>query len=127
MLGTGVASFGHIGGVHVQNEHDIGAYLKQVTDDEFPIYRAYPTNEEEIVIREFILQLKLGKVDLEYFKKKFNTDISKKFMNTLNELQDKEFLLYNEETIEMSRDGLLQVDMLLHEFFLKEHQNARYA
>ena len=24
MLGTGVASFGHIGGVHVQNEHDIG-------------------------------------------------------------------------------------------------------
>ena len=98
-----------------------------LTDDEFPIYRAYPTNEEEIVIREFILQLKLGKVDLEYFKKKFNTDISKKFMNTLNELQDKEFLLYNEETIEMSRDGLLQVDMLLHEFFLKEHQNARYA
>ena len=127
MLGTGVASFGHIGGVHVQNEHDIGAYLKQVTDDEFPIYRAYPTNEEEIVIREFILQLKLGKVDLEYFKKKFNTDISKKFMNTLNELQDKEFLSYNDETIEMSRDGLLQVDMLLHEFFLKEHQNARYA
>ena len=127
MLGTGVASFGHIGGVHVQNEHDIGAYLKQVTDDDFPIYRAYPTNEEEIVIREFILQLKLGKVDLEYFKKKFNTDISKKFMNTLNELQDKEFLSYNDETIEMSRDGLLQVDMLLHEFFLKEHQNARYA
>ena len=127
MLGTGVASFGHIGGVHVQNEHDIGAYLKQVTDDEFPIYRAYPTNEEEIVIREFILQLKLGKVDLEYFKKKFNTDISKKFMNTLNELQDKEFLSYNDETIEMSRDGLLQVDMLLHEFFLNEHQNARYA
>ena len=127
MLGTGVASFGHIGGVHVQNEHDIGAYLKQVTDDDFPIYRAYPTNEEEIVIREFILQLKLGKVDLEYFKKKFNTDISKKFMNTLNELQDKEFLSYNDETIEMSRDGLLQVDMLLHEFFLNEHQNARYA
>ena len=48
-------------------------------------------------------------------------------MNTLNELQDKEFLSYNDETIEMSRDGLLQVDMLLHEFFLKEHQNARYA
>ncbi len=48
-------------------------------------------------------------------------------MNTLNELQDKEFLSYNDETIEMSRDGLLQVDMLLHEFFLNEHQNARYA
>ena len=25
------------------------------------------------------------------------------------------------------REGLLQVDKILHEFFLKEHQHARYA
>ena len=74
MLGTGVASFGHIGGVHVQNEHDIGTYLKRVTDNEFPIYRAYPINDDETIIREFILQLKLGKVDLSYFKNKFDVD-----------------------------------------------------
>jgi oxygen-independent coproporphyrinogen-3 oxidase len=30
-------------------------------------------------------------------------------------------------TVRLNRDGLLQVDRLLHEFFLPEHQNARYA
>ena len=127
MLGTGVASFGHIGGVHVQNEHDIGTYLKRVTDNEFPIYRAYPINDDETIIREFILQLKLGKVDLSYFKNKFDVDLSSKFSSTLNQLRDRNFLTFDETTIEMTRDGLLQVDWLLHEFFLYEHQNARYA
>ena len=127
MLGTGVASFGHIGGVHVQNEHDIGTYLKRVTDNEFPIYRAYPINDDETIIREFILQLKLGKVDLSYFKNKFDVDLSSKFSSTLNQLRDRNFLTFDETTIEMTRDGLLQVDWLLHEFFLNEHQNARYA
>jgi oxygen-independent coproporphyrinogen III oxidase len=27
----------------------------------------------------------------------------------------------------LNREGLLQVDRLLHEFFLPEHRNARYA
>ena len=31
------------------------------------------------------------------------------------------------DTVSINRDGLLQVDRLLHEFFLPEHRNARYA
>jgi len=27
----------------------------------------------------------------------------------------------------LNREGLLQVDKLLHEFFLPQHRNARYA
>ena len=98
-----------------------------MTDNEFPIYRAYPINDDETIIREFILQLKLGKVDLSYFKNKFDVDLSSKFSFTLNQLRDRNFLTFDETTIEMTRDGLLQVDWLLHEFFLNEHQNARYA
>ena len=127
MLGTGVASFGHIGGVHVQNEHDIGTYLDRVTKNEFPIYRAYPINEDETLIREFILQLKIGVVDLDYFKNKFDEDISSRFSSTLEVLQNDNYLTYSSKEIKLSRDGLLQIDRLIHEFFLKEHQNARYA
>ncbi len=127
MLGTGVASFGHIGGVHVQNEHDIGTYLERVTNNEFPIYRAYPINDDETLIREFILQLKLGEVNLDYFKKKFNEDIARRFSNTLQLLKNDGYLTYSVNSIKLSRDGLLQIDRLIHEFFLAEHQNARYA
>jgi len=31
------------------------------------------------------------------------------------------------DQIALNREGLLQVDRLLHEFFLPEHPNARYA
>ena len=39
------------------------------------IRRALMTTEEERFIREFILQWKLGKVNREYFEKKFEVDL----------------------------------------------------
>ncbi|MCH2059700.1 MAG: coproporphyrinogen III oxidase family protein [Verrucomicrobiales bacterium] len=127
MIGAGVASFGHLGGVHVQNEHDIGAYLNRVTDSELPIYRAYGIDDEESLIREFILQLKIGRADMNYFNDKFNADVSALFSRPISQLQDEGFLKFDGSEIVMTRDGLLQVDRLLHEFFLNDHQNARYA
>ena len=127
MLGIGVASFGHIAGVHVQNEHDIGAYLNRVTDGNLPIHRAYPIDREEGLVREFILQLKLGSADMNYFKNKFDTDIAQLFSRPIEYLQNEGFLSFDGSRIILSREGLLQVDRLLHEFFLNEHQNARYA
>ena len=127
MIGAGVASFGHIGGVHVQNEHDIGAYLNRVTDGELPVYRAYAIDDEESLIREFILQLKIGRADMAYFRNKFETDVADLFSKPIEYLQNEGFLRFDGSQIVLSRDGLLQVDRLLHEFFLKDHQNARYA
>jgi oxygen-independent coproporphyrinogen-3 oxidase len=127
MIGAGVASFGHLGGVHVQNEHDIGAYLNRVTDSELPIYRAYGIDDEESLIREFILQLKIGRADMNYFNDKFNADVSALFSRPIAQLQEEGFLKFDGSEIVMTRDGLLQVDRLLHEFFLNDHQNARYA
>ena len=37
------------------------------------------------------------------------------------------FLTVEGDAIILNREGLLQVDRLLHEFFLPEHKNARYA
>ena len=31
------------------------------------------------------------------------------------------------DVIRLNREGLLQVDRLLHEFFLPQHRNVRYA
>jgi oxygen-independent coproporphyrinogen III oxidase len=42
-------------------------------------------------------------------------------------LQSQGYLQFDEQGVRLSRQGLLQVDRLLHSFFLPEHRNARYA
>jgi oxygen-independent coproporphyrinogen-3 oxidase len=45
----------------------------------------------------------------------------------LQALRDRGFGGVEGEAVALNREGLLQVDRLLHEFFLPEHKNARYA
>ena len=127
LLGLGVASFGHLGGTHVQNRHDFADYLEGVNSGTLPIYRALTPTAQERLIREFILQMKLGRVNFSYFNAKFGVDSAKEFAAPLKQLADWGFVKVEGDTVQLSRDGLLQVDRLLHEFFLPQHRNARYA
>jgi oxygen-independent coproporphyrinogen-3 oxidase len=38
-----------------------------------------------------------------------------------------DFAALDAEGVRLSREGLLQVDKLLHDFFLPQHRAARYA
>jgi oxygen-independent coproporphyrinogen III oxidase len=127
LIGLGVASFSHIGGTHFQNEHDWGPYLAQLEEGTLPIYRALTPSPDERMIREFILQMKLGHVSREYFQVKFGVDPRKRFSQGLLKLKEQGFLDFSNGSLQLNREGLLQVDKLLHEFFLPEHRNARYA
>ncbi|MFT5467474.1 MAG: oxygen-independent coproporphyrinogen-3 oxidase [Verrucomicrobiales bacterium] len=127
LLSAGVASFGHFGGVHYQNNHDIGPYMMALDKDELPIYRAYSTSAEEQLVREFILRLKLGHVTASYYIKKYGVDPRERFAKQLKFLVSEGFGELNGDDIWVNRQGLLVIDRLLQEFFLPKHQNARYA
>jgi oxygen-independent coproporphyrinogen III oxidase len=127
MIGLGVASFSHVGGTHFQNEKDFGSYIARLHQGTLPINRALTPTQEERMIRELILQMKLGHVHRAYFQGKFGVDIQQRFAGSLSELQDQGFLALDENNLRLNRDGLLQVDRLLHEFFLPQHRNARYT
>jgi coproporphyrinogen III oxidase-like Fe-S oxidoreductase len=127
LLALGVASFGHISGTHYQNHHDFEPYLNAVSADKLPVYRALTPTADERLIREFVLQLKLGSVGSEYFAKKFGIDPRERFAEPLQRICDWGFAKIDGDQIKINREGLLQVDRLLHEFFLPEHRNARYA
>jgi oxygen-independent coproporphyrinogen-3 oxidase len=127
LLSVGVASFGHIGGVHYQNEHDFEPYLGRVRKGEFPIWRGLTPTGQERMIREFILQLKLGHVSRSYFSKKFGIDPVTQFPEAVQRLKDWGFLSVEGDEIKLNREGLLQVDRLLYEFFLPQHRTNRYA
>ena len=127
LLSLGVASFGHIGGVHYQNHHDFDPYVEHLKSGELPIYRALTPSNDERLIREFILQLKLGSLKLSYFNEKFGVDSLARFTEPLERIRDWGYLNIEGDIVSVNRDGLLQVDRLLHEFFLPEHRNVRYA
>jgi len=78
------------------------------------------------LILEFILQLKLGHVSRAYFQKKFSVELTERFAVPLQRLKDWGFLGVEGDQILLNRDGLLQVDKLLWEFFKPEHR-GRYA
>ncbi len=127
MIGLGVASFSHIGGTHFQNLHDFDPYLARLNEGQLPIYRALTPNPEERMIREIVLQFKLGRLHAPYFLKKFGVDIRQRFAPALTPLESQGLLKIDGEWLRLSREGLLQVDRLVANFFLPEHRNTRYA
>jgi oxygen-independent coproporphyrinogen-3 oxidase len=54
-------------------------------------------------------------------------EIRDRFAEQLASLHNRGFLRFEDDGFSLSRDGLLQVDRLLHDFFLPEHRNARYV
>ena len=127
MIGLGVASFSHVGGTHFQNRHEFESYMAALAEDKLPIHRALTPTEEERMIRELILQMKLGRVRRPYFQQKFGVDVGERFSAPLAALRDRGFVAIERDDLKLSREGLLQVDKLLHEFFLPQHRGARYV
>jgi oxygen-independent coproporphyrinogen-3 oxidase len=125
LLSVGVASFGHIGGTHYQNNADFEPYVNAILDGNLPVFRALTPSNEERLIREFILQLKLGHTRCSYFDQKFGVNVKEKFAAPLKRIADWGFLKIDGDEIRLNRDGLLQVDRLLHEFFLPQHLTKR--
>ena len=128
LAGLGVASFGHVNGVHMQNLDSWGAYAEAVEAGRLPLNRAYRPTDEERLIRELVLQLKLGSIRPSYFREKYGVDVRDRFTDPLASLERDGYLDESSpETVRLSRGGLLRVDSLLPRFFLPAHTDIRYT
>jgi oxygen-independent coproporphyrinogen-3 oxidase len=127
MFGTGVASFGHVQGVHFQNVDTWEQYVALLDKGELPLGRALPVSSGERLIREMILQLKTGRLQTVYFREKFGVEVLEKFKEPFGRLEAKGWLCTNHDSIEVTRRGLLQVDRLLPDFFEPKYQTNRYT
>ncbi len=129
ILSVGVSAFGHINGVNYQNEHDFNPYIDAVHQrGGLPTHRAYPLTFEERYIREFALQLKAGRVLALPFAQKFGENPRHRFASALQIIDGMGMLARaDDEVIEVTREGLLQIDRLLFEFFRPEHRHGRFA
>jgi len=128
MAGLGVASFGHINGVHVQNKDTWEAYSEAIVRGELPLGRAYRPTPDERMRRELILQMKLGRLRPAYFAEKYGVDVLDTFSQQFESLRAEGYLAEaTPERLALTRDGLMRVDSLLPRFFLPQHTNIRYT
>ena len=128
LLATGIASFGHVSGVHYQNLPEWEQYIRPLTEQgQLPLGRAYTPTPHQALIREMILQLKKGHLEIAYFRDKFNVDIVAHWQDEWNAHAENGMLEINRDGIQLTRKGLLQVDSLLPVFFETDHQGVRYT
>ena len=127
LLATGVASFGHISGVHYQNLHDWATYVEPLQRGELPLGRGMKPTPQQLLIREMILLLKTGRIDAAYFRRKFGAEILTQWSSVWNEYVEAGMLTIDGDIVTLTRKGLLQVDGLLPAFFELEQQGVRYT
>jgi len=111
----------------VQNVDQWEDYVTMLQRGELPLNRALPVTPRQLLIREMILQLKTGHLDVGYFEEKFGADILDEFGAGFRQLAEGGFLTIGDDAVRLTRQGYLQVDRLLPAFFEPQHRNTRYT
>src|SRR5262249_29961425 len=108
LVALGVASFGHVNGVHMQNLDSWDPYAAALGRGELPLGRAYQPTTEERMIREVVLQLKRGSIQPVYFQEKYNVDVLRRFPSQFASLRAEGYVTSaTSEAVKLSREGLL--------------------
>lgn len=128
MMGTGVASFGHLGGVHVQNLDSWETWNESLARNEAPWARAYALSPEEAFVRETILLSKKGRLSAAEFMARHGKIPAVEFAPVFESWQERGMARIEGQDVVLTREGLIQVDRMLPELFLPQHRKfARYT
>ncbi|MCG6155334.1 coproporphyrinogen-III oxidase family protein [Rubinisphaera margarita] len=127
ILPLGVSSFGHLQGIHYQNNDQLEPYIEIVESGELPINRAYVPSDRQKLIREFVLRLKEGVIDTGPMDEKYGVNVLEEFSEALENQERAGYLEVDGQTVRLTRKGLLQVDSLLPEYFEPQYRKIRYT
>ncbi len=125
LVALGVASFGHLSGVHYQNEAHWDPYLAAVESGRLPIQRGLKPSPRERLIRELVLGLKKGTVDTQRLAATYGIDPLVEWQDAWQHLADAGWLATRDPLPVLTREGLLRVDSLLPVFFEPVDRPAR--
>jgi len=117
LVALGVASFGHLAGVHYQNETRLEDYLAAVEAGRLPVVRGMRPTRRELLIRELVLGLKRGRLDVGRLHRKFRIAPLSAWEGQWARLVAEGAATLAGGEVVLSREGLLRVDALLPRFF----------
>jgi len=117
LVALGVASFGHLSGVHYQNATHWDDYLAAVEAGRLPIARGLVPTSRQLLLREVVLGLKRGTLDVDRLAQKYGIDPVAEWAAQWRSLDEEGWLECRAPRPVLNRAGLLRVDSLLHRFF----------
>ena len=117
LVALGVASFGHLSGVHYQNATHWDDYLGAVEAGRLPIARGLVPSRRDLALRETVLGLKRGRLDAGRLAAKYGIDPLAEWGTVWESLAADGWLEAVRPRPVLTRAGLLRVDALLHRFF----------
>jgi oxygen-independent coproporphyrinogen-3 oxidase len=117
LVALGVASFGHLSGVHYQNATHWDEYLGAVEAGRLPIARGLVPSPRELLLREVVLGLKRGSLDVGRLALKYGIDPLVEWGAVWESLAADGWLEGVRPRPVLTRAGLLRIDALLHRFF----------
>jgi oxygen-independent coproporphyrinogen-3 oxidase len=117
LVALGVASFGHLSGLHYQNATHWDDYLAAVEGGRLPIVRGLVPSRRELLIRELVLCLKRGWLDTGRLAAKFGVDPLAAWAPQWQTLEEEGFVDMATGQPRLTREGLLRIDSLLDRFF----------
>ena len=127
MLALGASAFAYIQRVHHQNAVELEDYLAALSSSRLPLGRAYALSSEECAVREFVLQLKLGRVDCAAFAARHGRDPRERFAEPLDRFHALGWLRTSPTAIELTAQGIPRADRMLPAFYEPGHRTSRYS
>jgi coproporphyrinogen III oxidase-like Fe-S oxidoreductase len=106
----GSSAFGSLGNWAYQNMNDLGRYSEIVQQGKLPLFRGYMYNHLELMTRDVILGMKLIRLDRCAFRKRHGFDFVKLCEAALQRLQEDGFLTIDDESVVLSKKGILYGD-----------------
>jgi oxygen-independent coproporphyrinogen-3 oxidase len=80
------------------------------------------------MIRELVLQLKFGSIRPAYFRDKYSVEVLDRFREQFDALTAEGYLAEaTADIVQLTREGLLRVDVLLRRFFHPQYVDVRYT
>lgn len=110
--GLGVSAFGCMGGSLLQNTSDLEKYASIVGSGELPLARGYNLSCLDLMVREVLLGIKLLRVDLERFKKRYGLNLKTLCASVLTDLELDGFISVSDKFVELTSKGILYGDFV---------------
>jgi oxygen-independent coproporphyrinogen-3 oxidase len=117
LVALGVASFGHVSGVHYQNATHWSDYLAAVAAGRLPVARGLVATSRDLLIREVVLGLKRGRLDTARLTQKYGIDPLVEWRGHWEDLAAEGMIEAVAAPVVLTRRGLLRVDALVPRFF----------
>lgn len=126
LLGMGLSSYSFLNNTVFQNTSNWDEYVAKAGNGGSAVSRALKLNSRQLMAREFILGLKLFRVDRQAFNARHGFDVLDLYGPQIMALSEDRLLEITEDAIRVTPRGRPFVDVVCSVFYQPEHEEYRF-